>query len=134
MENLWQAGTKAGVVVGLLAFATPAFADHLDIDGIYIAVPNPEYTCGFIVENVENDQRLRSFLVDYTYGMVTGLNVQLNLAGETGLDFSKIEMPMMLGWSLAVCQSNPDIAYYQAVYRMFEFTRGEQLEADIQAE
>ncbi|MCF6326354.1 MAG: hypothetical protein L3J21_03565 [Devosiaceae bacterium] len=134
MKNILQTGLKTGALAGFLAFSSPVFADHLDIAGIYIAVPNPEYTCGFVIENADSDQRLRSFLVDYTYGMVTGFNVQLILSGETGLDFSKIEMPMMLGWSLSVCQSNPDIAYYQAVYRMFDVILSEQLEADIQAE
>ncbi len=121
--------TKIGAVFGLLVFSMPVMATDLDIAGVNIAVPNPEYTCGFIIENVETDQRLRSFLVDYTYGMATGLNVQLILNGETGLDFSKIETPLMLGWSLAVCEANPEIAYYQAVYRMFDVVLKEQLAA-----
>ena len=122
------------IAAGIWAVSTSVFADHLDIPGANIAVPNPEYTCGFIIENVETDERLRSFLLDYTYGMVTGLNVQLILGGKAGLDFSRIEMPMMLGWSLSVCQSNPDIAYYQAVYRMFDVIRSEQIQADMQVE
>jgi len=133
MKNQVKPVRNFMIAASIWAISIPAMATDLDIAGVNIAVPNPEYDCGFIIENVENDQRLRSFLVDYTYGMVTGLNVQLTLEGKAGLDFSKIEMPMMLGWSLAVCQSNPDIAYYQAVYRMFDVVLREQLEADIQA-
>ena len=91
-----------------------------------VILPNNDYNCKYILDNMEQDANLRVFMANYSYGFVSGLNAQRSLLGQPVLDFSKIDNPMVITWSYKVCQSNPDETYPTALARMFHILLKQQ--------
>ena len=84
-----------------------------------IAMPDNAYDCAFVLENMEKDQRLRSFMIDYTLGVVSGLNMQRKMSGMPVLDLGPIHNPMFVTWTYQSCEANPDSQYVVAVLNVF---------------
>lgn len=113
-----QAGKLA--LAGTLAIATGSVTQASNV-----VMANTDYNCAYVNEHMTEDQALRSFMIDYTLGFVTGMNIQMLRQGEPGFDFSLIESPMLITWTAQVCNANPDMSYAEAVMRMFDVIRAQ---------
>ncbi|MCA8907558.1 MAG: hypothetical protein KDA49_05740 [Rhodospirillaceae bacterium] len=97
-----------------------------------IVMPNTDYTCAYVVENMEREIDVRYFMMNYTFGFMSGLNAQRQLNGQTVLDFGPIDNPMLITWAYQVCRDNPDYSYPQAVVRLFSVLLDQQQQQSSQ--
>ena len=85
-----------------------------------VAISDPAYNCTYLIENMTTDQRFRGFMIDYTMGIVTGLNIAQQLYEQPILDLTQFENPMLITWTAQVCNENPDFTMAEAVFRVYE--------------
>lgn len=108
---------RAGVTVLLSAtLSYPAMASN-------VVMANTAFNCTYVNEKMTEDKALRSFMIDYTFGFVTGMNIQMLRQGQPGFDFAKIKTPMLITWTAQVCHDNPNMSYAEAVMRVFDAIR-----------
>ncbi|MCC0024218.1 MAG: hypothetical protein H6874_08355 [Hyphomicrobiaceae bacterium] len=111
---------EALALAGVLALSAASAATASNV-----VMANTDYNCAYVNEHMTEDQALRSFMIDYTFGFVTGMNIQMLRQGEPGFDFSLIDSPMLITWTAQVCNANPDMSYAEAVMRMFDVIRAQ---------
>ncbi len=85
-----------------------------------VILPNNDYDCQYILDNMEQNADLRVFMANYAYGFVSGLNAQRSMLKQPVLDFSRIDNPMLITWSYQMCSANPSETYPTALARMFQ--------------
>ena len=103
-----------------LCLAAPASAQSV------VILPNTDYTCQYILDNMESDEDLRVFMDNYAFGFVSGLNAQRSLQGETIVDFGRLDNAMIVTWSYEVCEASPGDSYPTALAKMFQIVLNQQ--------
>jgi len=109
----------------LAVFATTSLPTCADAQSVVI-LPNTDYSCQFIIDNMQQDADLRVFMANYSFGFASGLNAQRSILKQPVLDFAKIDKPMIITWSFQICSANPEYSYLTALVRMFQILLDQQ--------
>ncbi len=91
-----------------------------------IVMRNTDYDCAYIVQNFEAEEDVRLFMIEYTFGFLSGVNAHRMVSGQPVIDFGPIENPMLITWAHQVCTENQEMNYAEALFRLYEVLLNQQ--------